>query len=81
MTNKVVMLRVMSRSMLAMTLSLLIGFVLLSLVFYSDRLDAISEAGWALFGVGIGGLSAALLVVVRAIAQNPSDREKITEEE
>ena len=81
MTPKIVLARAGSRFLIAMALSMGMVGVLLALVFESHRLDAIGEAAWAVFGGGLFALGQSLFSVVRAIAQNPSDRTKVTEEE
>ncbi len=81
MTPKIILARAGSRFLIAMALSMGMVGVLVALVLESHRLEAIGEAGWAVFGAGLYALGQALFVVVRAIAQNPSDRTKITEEE
>jgi len=81
MEYKITMARVGSRLILALALTMGLASVLLSLVFESHRLTGLSEAAWAMFGVGMTQLGLALVAAVRGVFQNPSDRQRVTEED
>ncbi len=81
MTPKVILGRVGSRFLISTTLILSLTSVLILIIWESTRLSAIGEAGWAVLGAGVYALGQAISSLVRAIAQNPSDRGTVTEEE
>ncbi len=77
---KIILARTGSRFLIAMALAMGMVGILVVLILESHRLVLIDKAGWAVFSLGLYALGQALAIVVRAIAQNPSDRTKITEE-
>ena len=81
MTPKIVLARAGSRFLIGMALTMGMVGILIVLVLESHRLELIDKAGWAVFSLGLYALGQSLAIVVRAIAQNPSDRTKVTEEE
>jgi len=81
MNSRIVFLRVLTRFLVAMTVSMAILAVLLTLVLYSDNLNAIGNAGWAVIGSLGTFLGQALVAISRAMSQNPSGRGQLTEED
>lgn len=80
MTPKIILGRVGSRFLIATTLILSLTSVLILIIWESQRLAVIGEAGWAVLGAGVYALGHAISSLIRAIAQNPSDRGSTTEE-
>ncbi len=56
MIPKVILARAGSRFLVAMALSMGMVAILIALVLESHRLEVIGEAGWAVFGLGLGVL-------------------------
>ena len=81
MTPRIIFQRGVTRLVIATMLILGMVAILLVIILYSHLLAGIDKAGWGVFTLGVGLLGQTLLVIVRAIAQNPSDRTKVTEEE
>lgn len=81
MSPKIISFRIFARWTVALTIVLGLVAVLLTLIFYSNRLIDITGEGWTVFGGGILALGTGLGIILRALAQNPSDRTKISEEE
>lgn len=78
---RITLFRASSRLMITVGLIATMGAVLLVIVTHSHLLEPIGEAGWAVFSLGIGYMGQALVRTVTAIAQNPSDRGKLSEED
>ncbi len=81
MNSRIIFLRVLTRFLVAMAVSMSILAILLTLVIYSDRLAGIGNAGWAIIGTLGAFLGQALVALSRAMSQNPSDRGTLTEED
>ncbi len=81
MSEKVIVLRSLSRVMIALVVTMGICAILLCLILYSEKLSGIQEAGWAVIGSLGTYLGQSLVSIARALSQNPSDRTKVTEEE
>ncbi len=81
MTPKIILGRILVRFLLAMTLGVGLIAIGISFIMYSSQLGVITGEAWTIFGLLVGGLGTSLAFLSKAIAQNPSDRTKVTEEE
>lgn len=81
MTPKIILGRVGSRFLIAISLIMSLTCVLILIIWESARLSVIGEAGWAVLGAGVYALGQSISSLIRAISQNPSDRGAVTEEE